>query len=285
VNAALPAWAGNRIGRSRVSAITDEIARTPAGAIEFARQYGLQWLELRNVPGARKEYFSLPEADLKQASAEFRDGGVRISFLNTSMFKYWLPGTEPASPRARKDPTRYERRKEELRQAIQAAQILGVDKVRVFTFWRTQDGDAILPRVAEHIQELAEIAARNKIRLLIENEGACSVASCAQLVALLKIVPSRRVGINWDPLNAAHAKEIAFPDGYQMLPFKRIGNVQIKGKSILAGPERMDWAAIFRRLDKDGYRGQVGLETHIFGDIQIQKSHESIQEILRIVES
>ena len=45
----------------------------------------------------------------------------------------------------------------------------------------------------------------------------------------------------------------------------------------------MDWAAVFRRLEKDGYKGQVGLETHIFGEVQIQKSHESMAAILKIV--
>ncbi len=29
------------VGRSRISALTDEIARTPQGAIEFLKQYGL----------------------------------------------------------------------------------------------------------------------------------------------------------------------------------------------------------------------------------------------------
>ncbi|MFN7919167.1 MAG: sugar phosphate isomerase/epimerase family protein [Bryobacteraceae bacterium] len=278
-----PAWASNKIGRSRISAITDEIARTPAAAIEFARQYGLQWLELRSVPGARKEYFMLPEAELKQAAKEFHDGGVKISFLNTSMLKYWLPGTEPENPKAKQDPTRFGKRKEELDKAIQAAHILGTTKVRIFTFWRTKTD--ISDRVAELINDLTETAAREKVQLLIENEPACSVGNNSELTALLKKIPSKWVGINWDPLNAQHTKEIAFPDGYEMLPAKRIWNVQIKGKSVLEGPEKMDWAAIFRRLEKDGYKGQIGLETHIFGEIQVQKSHESIKEILRIVES
>jgi sugar phosphate isomerase/epimerase len=130
---------------------------------------------------------------------------------------------------------------------------------------------------------MAEIAAKDKILLLIENEGACNVATAAELAALTKQVPSKWVGINWDPLNAAHKKEIAFPDGYELLPAKRIRNVQIKGRSILAGDELMDWAAIFRRLEKDGYKDQVGLETHIFGEIQVQKSHESMREILRLL--
>lgn len=284
--AALPEAKGakRRIDRSRISAISDEIARDPKGAIEFAKQYRISWLELRSVPGAKKEYFMLPEAELKQAAREFRDAGIGISFLNTSMFKYWLPGSEPARASVKKDPSRFERRAEELKRAAAAAHILGVKKVRVFTFLRTANPAETTPRLVEHLNELAAMADREKIDLLIENETACNVSSAAELTALVKQVTHRRVGINWDPLNSAHTNEIAFPDGYEMMPTKRIWNVQIKGKSILPGPELMDWAGIFKRLEKDGYAGQVGLETHIFGEIQVQKSHESMQAILRIVE-
>jgi sugar phosphate isomerase/epimerase len=279
---AAPALAGTRIDKGRISAITDEIAKSPAEAIAFAQKYGLKWLELRKVPGGRPEYFDLPAGELKEAAKQFRDGGVGISFLNTSMLKYALPGAEPVDPR-RRNAARFEHRQDELKRSIEAAHILGTNKVRIFTFYRAPHWDKVRPRVAEVVNELAEIAAREKIHLLIENEGACNVATAAELVELLKDIPSKWVGINWDPLNAAHKQEIAFPDGYERMPSQRIGNVQIKGKSILPGPEWMDWTAIFRRLEKDGYNGQAGLETHIFGEIQVQKSHESIQEILRLV--
>ncbi len=275
------------INRDRVSAITDEIARSPEQAIEFCRQYGLKWLELRGVPkadGARsREYFQLPEPELKLAARQFADAGLGVSFLNTSMLKFWLPGTEPQNPRTKHDPTRFNRRREELEQAATAAHILGTDKVRIFTFWRVKDPDSVTARTAEIIDELGAAASKLKIRLLIENETACNVGSASELALLMKKVKSKQVGINWDPLNAEHSKEVAFPDGYHLLPAAKIWNVQIKGKSILKGPEWMDWAAIFRQLEKDGYRGHVGLETHIFGETQVQKSHESIREILRLV--
>jgi L-ribulose-5-phosphate 3-epimerase len=281
--------AAKAIRRDRVSAITDEIARSPEQAIEFCRQYGLKWVELRGVPKAdgvrSREYFQLPEPELKQAAQQFSDAGLGVSFLNTSMLKYWLPGTEPANARTKQDPTRFNRMKEELEKASAAAHILGTDKVRIFTFWRVKDPATVTARVAEVINELAEAAGKLKVRLLIENEAACNVGSAGELASTIKLIQSKHVGINWDPLNAEHSQEIAFPDGYRLLPASKIWNVQIKGKSILAGTEWMDWAAIFKQLDHDGYRGQIGLETHIFGETQVQKSHESIREILRLLPS
>jgi hypothetical protein len=38
-------------------------------------------------------------------------------------------------------------------------------------------------------------------------------------------------------------------------------------------------------MTKDGYTGNFGLETHIFGEGQIQASHDSMKEILRILGS
>lgn len=283
--AAVPARSGSRICRDRLSAITDEIARMPADAIAFARQYGLRWLELRNVPGTRREYFSLPEAELRQAAGEFAAAGLRLSFLNTSMLKYTLPGTQPANPRVRLDSPRFGKRLEELSQAIAAARILGVDKIRVFTFSRVAEPELLLPRLAEVIGELVRVAEKAKVRLLVENEGSTNTATAAETAALLKSLRSPALGVNWDPLNGSRFQEQPFPEGYRRLPVKRIGNVQVKGRSILPGEQRLDWAAILRALAADGYRGQIGLETHIAGEGLIQASHDAMRELLRLAEA
>ena len=287
-------WGKNRIGRSRISAITDEIARSPATAIEFARKYDLQWLELRAVPGVKTYYSTMSVEDLRPHAAEFKQAGVKISFLNSGMLKFGLPGTEQArrrteTPEARErriahDAVQFERRIEDLNIAIRAAHTLGVSKVRVFAFMRVEQPATLYPRLADIIGEMTKVAEKEGIELLLENEGSCNIATSEELAAFLKLVPSKALGINWDPLNGTALKEIPFPDGYRLLPKKRIGNVQIKGRSILDYPQKLDWAAIFRTLEKDGYRGQVGLETHIFGEEQVQKSHESMREILRLVE-
>jgi sugar phosphate isomerase/epimerase len=285
----------NRIGRSRISAISDEIADSPANAIAFDKQYGLQWLELRAVPGnKRANYFYMPEPQLREAAKQFADSGIKISFLNTSLLKFGLPGTEPISRRPEtaearaqrlaRDRASFDRRMDDLARCIRSAHILDCKLVRIFTFKRVQNPEALLPRVADIIGEMSKLAQKEGVHLVVENENSCNVAKCSEVAALLKMLPSPVVAHNWDVLNGYNMKETPYPDGYALLPKHRILNVQIKGKSVLDYPEHLDWRPIFHALERDGYRGCCGLETHIFGPTQIQASHASMREILRLVE-
>src|SRR5271165_3782004 len=93
--AAVPSRAAiQRIDSTRISAITDEISRSQAESIEFAHKYGMQWLSLRDVPAPlgqkRVSYHTLDPDQLKQAMKEFKDGGIKISFLDTPFLKFDL---------------------------------------------------------------------------------------------------------------------------------------------------------------------------------------------------
>jgi sugar phosphate isomerase/epimerase len=292
---AAPAVLGarDRIGRSRISAISDEVATTPAEAIEFAKKYGLEWLELRNVPGSTAPYFSMPEAALKLAAREFASNNIRISFLNTPLLKIAYPGTElakvtydtpAAHDRRIREQTQFDNRMSDLAQAIRAAHILGIDRIRVFTFRRIAEPEALFPRIAEVLGPMAALAQKEGVRLLIENEASCNAAKCSETAALLKLLPSKAMGTNWDALNGAAQGETPFPDGYNLLPKERIWNVQIKGKSLLETKEHLDWAAIIAALDRDGYQGELGLETHYFDGTNIARSHTCMRVILHLVE-
>jgi sugar phosphate isomerase/epimerase len=132
--------------------------------------------------------------------------------------------------------------------------------------------------------ELALVAEKEGIKLLVENEGSCNVATSAELAAFMKLVPAKNVGMNWDSLNGVALKEIPFPDGYNTLPKDRLWNVQAKGKSLVDPQQKLDWAGIFSALERDGYKGQVGLETHYFDGTNLEKSHLSTEEMIRIAE-
>lgn len=285
-----------RIDRARLATVTDESGKTPAENFEFAKKYGLRYLEVRAVPGARKHYADMSEAELRQAAKEFADNGVKVSFFNSGQCKFALPGTDyirqrPEAPEVRakriaRDQQSFDNRMETLQKSIRAAQILGCDKVRIFAFLRTAEPEKVMPRIYDVLGPMVKVAEKEGIKLLLENEVACNVATCAELAAAMKAIPSKAFGINWDPLNGHHMKEEVFPHGYSLLPKKKLWNVQVKGKSILKefANDYLDWAAIYSALEKDGYTGAIGLECHIFGEQLIQRSHQCMAEMIRIAE-
>lgn len=285
--------APRRIGWQRLSLLTDEIARTPDEAIAFARQYNVEWVELRGVPGGRASYWEMEPEALAAAVRTFKDAGLRVSFLNTSMLKYDLPGS---APELRGNPPpetlekrrlaaahRFDNRMNELRKAIRAAHAFEVDKIRVFTFTRTAEPESLFPRIAEVLEPMARLAESEGVQLLVENEGSCNVCHCHELAGLCKLVPSKAFGINWDPVNEMNRKGKPFPEGYALLPKDRLHNVQMKARALVIGPDFLDWAAIFRALESDGYAGKVGLETHVFDGTLIEKSHLSMSKLKELL--
>lgn len=297
--AAVPSRAAiKRIDSSRVSAITDEISRSQAESIEFAHKFGMQWLSLRDVPvplgQKRVSYHTLDPDQLKQAMKEFKDGGIKISFMDTPFLKFDLPGTtpkrmrpeEPAAKEARiaRNQKMFDNRMEDLRLGIRASHAFDCPMVRIFTFTRVADPESIFPRIADIIGEYSKVAEKEGIRLLIENEASQNAGTTADTARLLKLLP-RNVGINWDSLNGMPLGEKPFPDGYDAIPKDRNWNVHVKGKSLLDYPEHQDWPGILDALERDGFTGRMELETHIFGEGQVVASHASMTEIMRLLKS
>ena len=195
---------------------------------------------------------------------------------------------QPEEPAAREkrlasEKARWDQRMADLQKALRCAQIMGADKVRVFTGSRVEGPRAMFPRIAEALGEMALVAEKEKIYLLIENEASQNVATSAELADILKLIASKWVGMNWDPHNA-YGREKSYPDGYALLPKKRLLNVQVKAKGVMPdSPEREDWKAIMLALDKDGYKSKIALETHIFDGTLIAAAHKSMGEIMHIV--
>lgn len=284
------------IGLDRISLLTDEAAKTEDEAIAFAHQYGLKWLELRGVPSGNpnrgQTYAFMEPEPLKAMAKRLKDERLKVSFLNTPMLKFGLPGTEPArnrpeAPEAKekrqaREQQQFAQRMDDLRKAIRAAHIFDVKKIRVFTFTRVAEPETLFPRIAEIIGELCVVAEKEGVQLLVENEGSCNVATSAETAALMKLVPSKAFGINWDPVNALSRKETPYPDGYKLLPKERLHNVQMKARALIIGPDLLDWKAIFADLARDGYKGQVGLETHVFDGTLVEKAHLCMAEIKKL---
>lgn len=278
------AAAKGHITKARLAAITDEIGRTQADAIAFAKQYGLEWVELRNVPESGKEFAGLPEAELKRYAAELAANKLKVSLLKTSLLKFPWPELSPEqSPEQNKVAfrQRWERRNDDLGRAIAAAQIVGTDKIRIFTGARVGMPESAFPVIARTIGEMAPAAESARVRLLIENDPSQNIATSSELRRILEMIPSKAVGFNWDPWNAGSLNEPLWL-GYGGLPKARMWNMQIKAQALAGGPEQINWRKLMNQMQKDGFTGVVSLATEVF-DGTFDKAGEAMRDIQHLV--
>lgn len=286
-------WARSHWDRSRISAITDELGNTADEAVDFAEANGLQCVEVRNRPGSNKEYAALREADMQADGMHFANERLKVSCVDTSLLKFAWPGTQPALPaseepdqrdkRIAADTARWDRRMDDLGKALRCAQIMGCDKVRIFAGSRVADPSALTQRIAETIGAMALEAERQKIILLVENDAATNVATCAEVAGLLKLLPSKWVGVNWNP-HGAYRLEKPFPAGYALLPKKRILNVCAEAGTLMPGSaEFEDWKAILTALDRDGYSGRVALKTGATNSERTALARDALDQLGHII--
>jgi len=143
-------------------------------------------VEIRNPPGSRKEYFSLSEPEIKVDAVRFRNEGLKVSFVNTSLLKFGWPGSEPVrrkpeEPAAREKRWRPKRRFGTAAWRTSKGAPLRPDHGRgqgaVFTGSRVEDPATMLPRIVDVLGEMALAAERQKTYLLIENEASQNVAT------------------------------------------------------------------------------------------------------------
>jgi len=265
-------WARTHWDRTRISAITDEIGATADAAVDFAHENGLLFVEIRNQPGTNREYAAAREPDIQADAAHLTNEKVRVSVVHTSLLKFPWPGSEPAP--AAPGQARWDHRMDDLHRALRCAQIMGCDKLRIFAGARAADPASMLQHTADTIAEMALEAEKQKVALLLGNDPATNVANGAELAAVLKLIPSKWVEIDWKPAS----------EGYALLPKKRILNVRAWARSLEPGnAESANWKAILLALDKDGYSGKIALETGIAGGTGSAAARDSLDQLAHIV--
>ena len=157
--------------------------------------------------------------------------------------------------------------------AFDVCERTGAKILRVFSYWRTVDPAACFDRIVEALRALADEGQRRGIVIGLENEHACNIGTGADTARVLAAIDHPALQMIWDPANALVAGETPYPDGYRHLPAARIVHVHVKdcrvsGHTPTWGPVgemSVDWRGQLRALKRDGYHGDVSLETHWTG--------------------
>jgi L-ribulose-5-phosphate 3-epimerase len=259
----------------RVAVINDEISQDFGHACEVAsKEFGMDWIELRGM--WNKNLLKLDANEIAEARRILEKYKLRVTDIASPVFKVDWPG----APQSKFSPKRdqfnadftFDQQPEVLERSIELAKAFQTERVRFFDFWRLDDQAPYRDAINAKLREAADIAAKQKIILLLENEMACNTATAAESVKVLAAVKNENFMLNWDPGNAAAAGENPFPDGYRLLPKERIGHCHCKdvtkksdGKGYEwapVGKGTIDWIGQFTALKRDGYRLAASLETH-----------------------
>lgn len=286
--AAATPFAHPLIGRSqaanspfRISVINDEIsADFDHVCYVVSHDFGLGWIELRSMWG--KNTMDLSDDQISESKKILAKYNLQVTDIATPLFKTDWPGA-PRSPYGSKGDIHgavevaFKHQDELLERSISLAKQFNTGKVRCFDFWRLDDVSPYRAAIDEKLRSAAEVAGKQGILLILENEFECNTATGREASRTLSAVQTPHLALNWDPANAVMRGELdAFPAAWDTLPKDRIHHCHVKnankppasdGKIEWApvGTGFIDWTAQFRALRKIGYHEGVSLETHWHG--------------------
>lgn len=254
------------LSRFKLGSISDEWSQDLEEALKGMKSFGLQWVEIRTLWETYNTEANPAQVQLiMNLLARFE---FRLSILDTALYKCALPGTKPVVNE--KDVYPYAGQMDLLNRAIERARALGADTLRVFAFWRNANPDEHFRRIAEELSKAAEVARDAGMRLVLENESACNVATGRELARMLELVPTANFGANWDIGNGYWQGEVSFPTGYAALPKGRIWHMHLKDvrcdagykncQTAIVGTGQVDLLGQLRALVRDNYQGTMSLE-------------------------
>ena len=247
----------------QLSILTDEVSQELDAVLAFAGEFELDGIELRSLWG--KAFRDLSMDQIREVRKRADDAGIRISGCATPVFKCDLD-----------DAGQIREHTELFARSVEAANVLGCEVVRVFTFLRRSHPATAdeLARAARHFPPLLERARAAGVIVGVENEASCIVGTGAETKLFLTHLPKgRELGVVWDPCNVLYLQgsTSAFPEEYEQVA-DRVVHVHVKDarrvgskpaeECVELGTGEIDFRGQFRALKERGYRGWITLETH-----------------------
>jgi L-ribulose-5-phosphate 3-epimerase len=258
-----------------LAVINDEITQDFGRACEIAaKDFGLHWIELRGMWD--KNLTDLDAKEIAEARRLLEKYQLRVTDIASPLFKVDWPG----APLSKESPKRdqfhagfdFQQQEQLLDHCVELAKQFRTDRIRCFDFWRLDNPAPYRAAINDKLRGAAEVCAKHNLILLLENEMACNTATGAESAAVLQAIPNANFMLNWDPGNAAARGEIAYSNGWDLLPKNRIGHCHCKDVAMKTGGEGYEWMPVgkgvinwvgqFEAMKKAGYKLGVSLETH-----------------------
>ena len=265
----------------KIGVVTYEISQDLDEAIEIAKSWGLDEIELHKVWG--KNICDVDDATLSKAIRTVRKSGFPVTSIDSLTLRCNLDNDDE-----------YAAHIQHLQRSIEIAPLFDTNVVRLFSFWKEEQLDAEKwERIFEKLELPIRVAEREGVILGFENVSSGNIGTSEDLVRLFDRFDSPNLKLIWDPGNAYAAGDPApYPTGYERV-HHRINHIHVKdvgfqdGQRVWlpVGAGNVDYKGQIRRLIQDGYEGVVALETHfrLPNDTGVQSTKQSLDGLRQII--
>ena len=289
----------------KLSILTDEVSADLETAIELARMWGVEAIELRGI--GEQRYPNVPAFWRARVPELVREAGLPVAALSPGLFKIPYPYSPASETRILRweDAMVFERYgnadalvrfhlEELLPSAIAAAKELGAGVIVCFSFDRGAEvpPDAPVPEAVIHVlHEAARKVGEAGLTLAVEAEHICWGDTGVRTAELVRRVGHPALGINWDPANAYRAGEDhPYPEGYaavrdlvRHVHYKDAATDPRTGVRGFVFDGVVDWAGQIAALRHDGYQGYISVETHVRP--KVEYARRSVERLRTLIGS
>lgn len=246
----------------RPALFSDEVSQDFPDSVRLSAEAGAAGLELRGRLFGRS-ITQIDADDVSRIRAVCRRHSVEVAVLGSPVGKCSTDDLE--DQRAHHA---------HFRRMIELAEVLETPLVRGFALWRPgrdratddqrPDLERFLPRIAEFLGPIVDLAGRAGVRFCLELEGATMVGTGAEARRVLDALGnSSALGVTWDVNNGLSCGEPPLPDGYDRIR-GRVYHVHVKpnpeGSLATVGDSTLTYEEVFETLRADGYQGWASIE-------------------------
>lgn len=238
-----------------LSGFGDEIDPDPVVQLSVLQALGARHVEVRSAWGVN--VVELTDEQLDRLARLVGGRGMAVSAVASPIGKVDVYGDPDA------ELTR-------LGRAVAAAHRLDAGYIRLFSFYRPQGVpvEAVRDGVLRRMRGFAELAERERLVLVHENEKAIYGDIPERVLDVVESVGSAALRVAWDSANFVQVGVRPFTDGYALLR-PHLEYLQIKdalaatGGVVPAGEGDGELLETLTALRDDGYAGFASLEPHL----------------------
>lgn len=248
----------NRLINCPISGFADEIDVDIDKQIALLKTLGISWLEFRSAEGRNVADYTLEQA--KDLRAKLDANGIRVSALGSPIGKI---GIEDA----------FEPHLEKLEHVMDIAEILGTNKIRMFSFFLPDQAESgkqpedYKEEVFRRTDLMVQAAARRDMVLLHENESDIYGDTAPRCLELMERFYGDHYKCTFDFANFVQCDQDPL-EAYKLLApyvtYIHIKDALTENHMVVpAGEGDGKLREVFELLDQAGYEGFLSLEPHL----------------------